>query len=245
MGSGGEIGLIQQRQYQIPYHWLPQRSPTGTFSAGSFMSSALEYFTYCDYVARQVKQAKARTLLDVGCGDARFADILSGVTNTTYTGVDTDRRAVAFGKLMAPKVRLIAGPVEQVNEEFDVVTLMEVLEHIPDEHINSFLAHVARRIRAGGKVIVCVPSNNRPVRPKHFRHYSVPTLKTTMLQFGIQIEAIHFVYKIGWWTTLARRMVDNRIFSLKASVITTGIWNCHRVLGYIWRANPTLPILSQ
>lgn len=128
-------------------------------------------------------------LLDVGCGAGQF---LQRASRAGYrgTGIDLDPQAVAFAR---DQLGLDArhGSVGSLpeGEQFDIVTLFGVLEHIADPV--EFLLKVCRRVSAGGEVLIGVPnaaSLNRWVsrlsahdwdmflEPGHLYHYKIGTL---------------------------------------------------------------------
>jgi 2-polyprenyl-3-methyl-5-hydroxy-6-metoxy-1,4-benzoquinol methylase len=102
---------------------------------------------------------EATSLLDVGCGEGvlteRWARRLDPVR---VVGIDLDDPLIAaeWAKRSAPNLTYIAQRAEQLpfaDGEFDLVTAIEVLEHVPDP------AHtVAEMARCAGRhVLVSVP----------------------------------------------------------------------------------------
>ena len=58
-------------------------------------------------------------------------------------GVDPSAKAIAFARAFNPYADVMAGDVAQVSAQHDVVTAVEVFEHVPDEEVGPFAA-VAR-----------------------------------------------------------------------------------------------------
>ncbi|WFG43786.1 class I SAM-dependent methyltransferase [Pseudonocardia alni] len=88
-------------------------------------------------------------LLDVGCGAGRLlAD--AAAAGLAVTGVDTEPRALAAAERAAPGADLRVADAHELpfaDDAFDLVTLVQVLEHLP----NPVLA-----LRGAGRV--CAPS---------------------------------------------------------------------------------------
>lgn len=88
-----------------------------------------------------------RRLLDVGCGSGLFVCAAQSA-GWEATGVDASAWAVASGEQRCPRARFRAGLLPELDfpaGSFDVVTLWDVLEHVPRpvetlERIRSWLA---------------------------------------------------------------------------------------------------------
>jgi SAM-dependent methyltransferase len=169
----------QAAEYAFPYHHLPHFTGAGGARLGRAMRGGMEYLAYAGIVADVVRSLDPRSVLDVGCGDGRLLGELVG-TAEELRGVDLDHRAVAYAQALVPDAHLTAEPVEALVEEFDVVTCVETLEHVPAAAAAGFLAATAARVRAGGHLVVCVPSDVRALTAKHFRHYDRGTLASAL-----------------------------------------------------------------
>lgn len=95
-------------------------------------------------------------LLDIGCADGalRFRMTHKGVD---YTGIDPDLDDSGLGDHW----RLIKStfPTPQISgEEFEVVTMLALLEHIPAEGQRSIAAECHDLLGPGGLVVLTVPS---------------------------------------------------------------------------------------
>src|ERR1051326_8261960 len=94
-------------------------------------------------------------VLDVGAGDGfvgeRLLDALPpGSTVTCVDSEYTDAHLAASGRL----TRARTSP----EREFDVVVMLDVLEHVADDR--AFLRDfVNRRLRSGGRVLISVPAH--------------------------------------------------------------------------------------
>jgi 2-polyprenyl-6-hydroxyphenyl methylase/3-demethylubiquinone-9 3-methyltransferase len=100
-----------------------------------------------------------RDVLDVGCGGGILAEALARA-GARVTGIDLSAQALATAELHAlesgARVTYRLAGAEALAAErpaaFDVVTCMEMLEHVPDPA--SVVAALARLVRPGGSVFV-------------------------------------------------------------------------------------------
>ncbi|MBK1697128.1 MULTISPECIES: bifunctional 2-polyprenyl-6-hydroxyphenol methylase/3-demethylubiquinol 3-O-methyltransferase UbiG [Alphaproteobacteria] len=98
------------------------------------------------------------SILDVGCGAGLLAEPLARL-GARVTGIDASAEAVKTGKAHAEMQGLAIdyriGTVEalaETGQQFDAVTIMEVIEHVPD--VDTFLATCGRLVRPGGLAVV-------------------------------------------------------------------------------------------
>jgi 2-polyprenyl-6-hydroxyphenyl methylase/3-demethylubiquinone-9 3-methyltransferase len=110
-----------------------------------------------------------KRVLDVGCGGGILAEAMAG-RGAEVTGIDLSEKALKVAELhlleSGARVSYRKATVEELAHEqpgsFDVVTCMEVLEHIPDPgaHVRS----CASLVKAGGHVFFATINRN----PKAF-----------------------------------------------------------------------------
>jgi 2-polyprenyl-6-hydroxyphenyl methylase / 3-demethylubiquinone-9 3-methyltransferase len=116
------------------------------------------------FVADRTKLAGAR-LLDVGCGGGLLCEAMYHA-GARVTGIDLADGMIAVAKLHAAEQSL---PIEYRLEdaeslavahagEFDVVTCMEMLEHVP--HPDATVATLAKLVRPGGSVFISTINRN-------------------------------------------------------------------------------------
>lgn len=106
-----------------------------------------------------------KTVLDVGCGGGILAEAMAS-RGAAVTGIDASEGALATARLhlkeSGVEVDYIHTTGEQMADErpgaFDVVTCMELLEHVPDPA--SLVGACARLVRPGGDVIFSTINRN-------------------------------------------------------------------------------------
>jgi SAM-dependent methyltransferase len=94
-------------------------------------------------------------ILDVGCGTGANLEMLSQFGDSE--GVDVSDEAIEFCKAKGLRVR--KGLAEQLpfeNESFDLVTALDVVEHLDDDVAG--LKEMHRILKPGGKSLIFVPA---------------------------------------------------------------------------------------
>ena len=116
------------------------------------------------FISERCRLAGAR-VLDVGCGGGILAEALA-VAGAQVTGIDLAETPLRIAELHALErgitVRYRLESVEAHAHAhpagYDVVTCMEMLEHVPDPQ--SMLAALARLLRPGGQLFVSTLNRN-------------------------------------------------------------------------------------
>lgn len=99
----------------------------------------------------------SRRVLDVGCGDGRFLAAMARM-GWDVEGVETDPAAAALAR------RRTGGPVHETDletrapsrDDFDLISLLHVLEHVPDPRAT--LGAARRLLRPGGTLLLALPN---------------------------------------------------------------------------------------
>ncbi len=105
--------------------------------------------------ASDLRPFEGLTLLDVGCGGGLLSEPLARM-GFTVTGIDAGDKNVAVAKIHAEQSGLdidyrVATPERLAGDQFDVVMIMEIIEHVPD--VAEFLAAVAPLVKPGGALL--------------------------------------------------------------------------------------------
>jgi 2-polyprenyl-6-hydroxyphenyl methylase/3-demethylubiquinone-9 3-methyltransferase len=107
-----------------------------------------------------MKPLAGRRAIDVGCGAGLLAEPLARL-GAQVTAIDAAPESIAVARAHAEKQGLSidyrAGAVEDLRaESFDLVTSMEVIEHVTDPA--SFVVNLAGLLAPGGLMIVSTPN---------------------------------------------------------------------------------------
>jgi SAM-dependent methyltransferase/UDP-N-acetylglucosamine transferase subunit ALG13 len=100
--------------------------------------------------------------LDVGCATGDFVGVLAATTSLECHGVDPHegylRQLVCrFPEVHARRIGT-SGPLPYPDATFDSVSLLDVLEHCPDE--DALLGELRRVLRPGGLLVLTVPARH-------------------------------------------------------------------------------------
>jgi 2-polyprenyl-6-hydroxyphenyl methylase / 3-demethylubiquinone-9 3-methyltransferase len=108
-----------------------------------------------EFIRHQV-DISGRRVLDVGCGGGILSEALAGA-GALVTGIDADPGAIAAASAHAEAqglaVEYQATAIEDFEAPpFDVITCMELLEHVEDPQL--LITHCVRLLRPGGFLLV-------------------------------------------------------------------------------------------
>lgn len=134
-----------------------------------------------EYVAGRARLAQQR-VLDVGCGGGLLAESLSR-SGAVVTGIDLAPNMIEVARLHAHESQLeidyqltSAEQLAQVCERpFDVITCMEMIEHVPDPA--GLLLAIAKLLRPGG-------------------HFFLSTINRNLRSFLLAIVGAEYVLKL-------------------------------------------------
>lgn len=134
--------------------------------------------------------ADGTRLLDAGSGDGWFARSLTARhAGLEVTCFDPGYAELGDGSLPASeRVEYVAS---QPPGPFDVVTLLDVLEHVPDDL--SMLGGLSAALRPGGSILVSVPAwpalfSRHDVALRHERRYRPRQLLGLLRRTGLVVE---------------------------------------------------------
>jgi SAM-dependent methyltransferase len=129
------------------------------------------YFSkiYGAYVLRRARLPRTEPLsvLDFGCGPGFMWDHISRARLPwLYTGLDFSSDSVEALRQRASGQQGFAGAIHATglpsrlpSQHFDAVLLLEVVEHLTDERLDSTISEVQRLLKPGGMLIVTTPHN--------------------------------------------------------------------------------------
>jgi 2-polyprenyl-6-hydroxyphenyl methylase/3-demethylubiquinone-9 3-methyltransferase len=108
---------------------------------------------------------KDKMVLDIGCGGGLLTEAMAKL-QAHVTGIDMSEEALNVAKLhqheSGLKIEYILTPAEKLAEErpaqFDIVTCMEMLEHVPDPL--AIIEACAQLVKPGGHVFISTLNRN-------------------------------------------------------------------------------------
>jgi len=194
---------IQEEEYQFPYHYIPFNKD-GKFSQTIEWTWGYQYLATCDLIADLIKRIKFDSLMDVGCGDGRLLQILAEeFKDKSFTGIDYSKRCINLASALNQhhNVNYKQGDIINLksNKKHDIITLIEVLEHINPDRIDEFLQSIYNKLDKLGIFLITVPSKNVKVQDKHYQHFSKNDLTILLTHHKFNIKKIIFIGKRGRW----------------------------------------------
>lgn len=122
-----------------------------------YIRDMIDQHWQCDEHSRTPLEGK--TALDVGCGAGLLTEPLARL-GAKVTGIDAAAEVIDVARRHSEAMRLEIGyraaAVEEIAGEFDLVTAMEVIEHVADPA--AFLRSLAQRLAPGGLLILSTPN---------------------------------------------------------------------------------------
>ena len=147
-------------------------------------------------------------LLDVGCGTGSF---LSSLTGFDRLGLDYFQSALQFHRTRGawPLVQGSATSLPLADGSVDVVTVLDVLEHLPDDA--AAVAEIRRVLAPGGLCLATVPAfqalwSTHDVALGHQRRYRRAAFEALFSDQGLAPEAVSY-----YNTWLFPALVANRL----------------------------------
>ena len=94
---------------------------------------------------------KKLTLLDVGCGGGLIAEPMTRL-GAKVTGIDASEKNINVAKFHAEqmnlKINYLCATPENLNEQFDVILCLEIIEHVAD--VDLFIKSCAKLLKKDG-----------------------------------------------------------------------------------------------
>lgn len=147
----------------------------------------LEYFISMEYrylsgahrsrytnILKSIGQVRGLRVLDLGCGGGFFADFMAQ-QGADVLGMDYAEAGIRFGKDRYPELDLRVGSAydlpDLVGEEcFDVVALLDVIEHMSDH--DRLMGNIRTVLKPGGKLVISTDNDDSPwLKQPYVRFY--------------------------------------------------------------------------
>ena len=181
------------------------------------MQDKTDFLPRFDVVIRLLKDIKAKTLLDLGCGSGALTLRIAQVIGAAEVyGVDIDDEALRIAEMRGIKTFKVDLSKEHIplpDESIDIITALEVLEHLlnPDHMIKE----AYRVLKKGGYFLVSTPNLaswvNRIVMLLGYQPYNAEV--STEILAGVLWRAYSFIKPSG----------HIRPFTLRALIELLGI----------------------
>ncbi|MDR3572963.1 MAG: class I SAM-dependent methyltransferase [Anaerolineaceae bacterium] len=166
---------------------------------------------YHDFFVKRL-QASDR-VVDIGCGNGALSYDIAQLAGSEVLGIDINAKNIQYAKkhYEHPKIKFVQGDAlcDLPNDEFDVIVLSNVLEHLANR--TEFLKKVCKSIKPS-RLLIRVPLFERdwriPLRkelkvewrldPTHETEYTIESFEKEMEEAGLNIKHIEVHWGEIW-----------------------------------------------
>ncbi|SNT13269.1 2-polyprenyl-3-methyl-5-hydroxy-6-metoxy-1,4-benzoquinol methylase [Sphingomonas laterariae] len=150
-----------------------------------------------ELIETQAKPKPGARILEVGCGTGSNIPLLQRYGTVDAIEPDDQARALTTQRTgVAVKGGLLPDGVALDDGAYDLIVLLDVLEHIPGDR--AALASLTAKLAPGGKILVTVPASPwmwsaHDVAHHHQRRYTMAAVKRVFADSGLKVRhATHF-----------------------------------------------------
>lgn len=162
-------------------------------------------------------------VLDFGCGPGFMLDKLRALgARWVYTGIDFSSASISALRtkgigtsLFEAGIHVTELPSQLPNRTFDVVLIIEVIEHLSDNELFATLTEARRLLKPGGHIVVTTPNNEDlsllsrfcPAcgavfhQWQHVRSWTNDTVSTLLVSHGfepVRLTALNLAASTFW-----------------------------------------------
>jgi SAM-dependent methyltransferase len=169
-------------------------------------------------IARHLPPVERPALLDVGCGTGGNLALLMRFGKVAATEYDAQARQAASEKSGLPVgVCELPGRIDAPDAAFDLVLLLDVLEHVEDDV--AALAAAKQKLGPGGRLLLTVPAlpflwSGHDEAHHHFRRYTRRSAHRAAQAAGLRVVASGYfctlLFPIVLGARLAKRALGRR-----------------------------------
>jgi len=153
---------------------------------------------------------KNKTVLDIGCSYAWFCRFALEEKAKKVYGIEPDSEKLTLARKEAPKAILSQGEAGYLNfpkDTFDLVTLLDVIEHVPVNSEPQVFSEIHKVLKPKGYLLISTPFNywlSNLADPAWYlghRHYSKEKLTKLLKNAGLKVT--YTSVRGGFWEILA------------------------------------------
>ena len=158
---------------------------------------------------RYLPRRRPLRVADIGCGTGGLWALLSPLGQAI--GLDQAQAAIEFSRSRGWR-QLVLGSADRLpfrDGSLDLVTALDVLEHIADDQ--AALCEISRALRPDGLLLVTVPAyrflwSEHDQALGHYRRYSARELRARLLRAGLQPVQLCYAITLMFPVVLAYRL---------------------------------------
>jgi len=143
---------------------------------------------------------RGKVLLDVGSSTGLLESKLYDKNLKRIIGVEPNKKAVDFAKKNVKDVEFYVGTADNLlvkNNSCDIVTMFDVIEHVPENGEIDAFKEVRRVLKKGGVFLLSTPNNNLftnlldPAWYFGHRHYKPEQIKKMLVDSKFKILSVN------------------------------------------------------
>ena len=196
---------------------MQQQAYTGVDNL-EVMQEAVNYNRYLLDTVCKYAPARAR-VLDFGAGGGQFAAPLKA-QGMDLTALEPDQ--LLQQRLRAQGLSVVGSIQELADDSLDYIYTLNVLEHIDDDE--AALRGLHAKLTQRGRLLIYVPAfpvlyTSMDAKVGHVRRYTRNTLEARVRAVGFRIERIAYADSIGFFATLAFKLIGNKDGNVSLSAL--------------------------
>jgi len=167
------------------------------------------------YINRRLGLPAGARVLDVGCGTGAILELFS--RRFDAYGSDTAPQAIEFCRQRGlTKLHLGTLDTYPPSAPFDLITMLDVVEHVEDDR--TLLRGAHRLLRNDGHLLIAVPAfpslwSKHDAMLHHKRRYTRDSLRQTVTGSGFSIVHLtffnSFLFPVAWAKRVAARVTGS------------------------------------
>lgn len=155
---------------------------------------------------------KRPVILDVGCGTGINFSVLAKYGDTFSSDASEEALSFSKGRGIDGLVRSHIEELPFVGSTFDIITALDVLEHIDDDLVG--LDEIYRVSREGGVLVITVPAygflwSEHDEALHHRRRYAASELRNKLTNAGFGVERITYYITFLFFPILFMRFAQS------------------------------------
>ena len=151
--------MAREEAMATPAYDYDRDIPAGFYDEIHQRKAGVRYFWHdLKFRAVAAHLKEAGRVLDIGCGPGTFiGNYLDGVE---CLGVDSSRPQIDYAnrRYATARHRFSTQRLDRIDERFDAVTLIEVIEHLPPPDARRLLAEARVLLSPQGRLVVTTPN---------------------------------------------------------------------------------------
>ncbi len=147
---------------------------------------------------------KNKKVLDIACGLGYGCKIYAESGAREILGIDISKSNIEYAQMKYEdkKITFLQGNIYDINydEEFDIITCFETIEHLQDDTLGLTKLHQA--LKQNGVLIISTPNrlvtspgiktiNEKPANQFHYREYRLNEFKDLLQKNGFLIKGVY------------------------------------------------------